>query len=127
MRAVATSQHFIPIALLIFLFKHLFNRVCNHSVLSFTTLDHLNAAYSMPAIKRCQGIYLHKIVDSRLEVINAKGLKLIASTDLLKMVSDWRTSVWLVALYALCEQRPVGDIVARTLRLRQIEGQFFGK
>jgi hypothetical protein len=81
----------------------------------------------MPAIKRCQGIYLHKIVDSRLEVINAKGLNLIASTDSLKMVSDWRTSVWLVALYALCEQRPVGDIVARTLGLRQIEGQFFGK
>src|SRR5262245_12266616 len=123
MRAVTTSQHFIPLSLLISVFPAL----RNHSILSFTTLDHLNAAYSMPAIKRCQGIYLHKIVDSRLEVINAKGLKFIASTDLLKMVSDWRTSVWTVALYALCEQRPVGDIVARTLRLRQIEGQFFGK
>ena len=81
----------------------------------------------MPAIKRCQGIYLHKIVDSRLEVINAKGLNLIASTDLLKIVSDWRTSSWFVERNALCEQRPVGDIVARTLRLRQVEGQFFGK
>jgi hypothetical protein len=126
MRAVATSQHLIPITLLIYLF-YLFNRSPNHYILSFTTLDHLNAAYSMPAIKRCQGIYLHKIVDSRLEVINAKGLNLIASTDLLKMVSDWRTSSWFVARNALCEQRPVGDIVARTLRLRQVEGQFFGK
>ena len=123
MRAVATSQHLIPISLLI----SFFNRLSNHYFLSFTTLDHLNAAYSMPAIKRCQGIYLHKIVDSRLEVINAKGLNLIASTDSLKMVSDWRTSSWLVARNALCEQRPVGDIVARTLRLRQVEGQFFGK
>jgi hypothetical protein len=99
MRAVTTSQHFIPISLLI----SLITAFRNHSTLSFTTLDHLNAAYSMPAIKRCQGIYLHKIVDSRLEVINAKGLKFIASTDLLKMVSDWRTSAWLVARYALCE------------------------
>jgi hypothetical protein len=57
----------------------------------------------MSAIKRCQGNYLHKIVDSRLEVINAKGLKLIASTDLLKKVSDWRTSACIVARYALCE------------------------
>jgi hypothetical protein len=57
----------------------------------------------MPAIKGCQGIYLHKIVDSRLEVINAKGLKLIASTDLLKTVSDWRTSAWFVARYAHSE------------------------
>jgi hypothetical protein len=57
----------------------------------------------MPAIKRCQGNYLHKIVDSRLEVINAKGLKLIASTDSLKMVSDWRTSAWRMARYALFE------------------------
>jgi hypothetical protein len=99
MRAVATSQHIIPLSLLISIFTVL----RNHSILSFTTLDHLNAAYSMPAIKRCQGIYLHKIVDSRLEVINAKGLKLIASTDLLKKVSDWRTQVWRVARYALCE------------------------
>jgi hypothetical protein len=126
MRAVATSQHFIPVALLIY-FSIFVNRSPNHYILSFTTLDHLNAAYSMPAIKRCQGIYLHKIVDSRLEVINAKGLNLIASTDLLKKVSVWRTSAWFVALYALCEQRPVGDIVARTLCLRQVEGQFFGK
>src|SRR5262245_19701078 len=102
MRAVATSQHFIPIPLLIFLLTSFLTVLRNHSTLTFTTLDHLNAAYSMPAIKRCQGIYLHKIVDSRLEVINAKGLKLIASTDLLKKVSDWRTSAWLVALYALC-------------------------
>jgi hypothetical protein len=99
MRAVATSQHFIPLSLLI----SLFTAFRNHSILSFTTLDHLNAAYSMPAIKRCQGIYLHKIVNSRLEVINAKGLKFIASTDSLKKVSDWRTAAWLVARYALCE------------------------
>src|SRR5215510_6388416 len=103
MRAVATSQHFIPISLLIFLLISFLTALRNHSTLSFTTLDHLNAAYSMPAIKRCQGIYLHKIVDSRLEVINAKGLKLIASTDLLKKVSDWRTSALFVARYALCE------------------------
>lgn len=76
-------------------------------MLSLTTLDHSNAAYSMPAIKRCQGIYPHKIVDSRLEVINAKGLKLKASTDLLKKVSDWRRSDQFVALYALCEQEAV--------------------
>src|SRR5215467_12875537 len=92
MRAVATSQHFIPISLLIFLIT--VSR--NHSILSFTTLDHLNAAYSMPAIKRCQGIYLHKFVDSRLEVINAKGLKFIASTDLLKrcQIGAHRPGLW---------------------------------
>jgi hypothetical protein len=79
----------------------------------------------MPAIKRCQGIYLHKIVDSRLEVINAKGLKFKASTDSLKRVSDWHRQTWSVTLYALCEQGAVGDIVARVFALAAEKGQFF--
>jgi hypothetical protein len=57
----------------------------------------------MPAIKRCQGLYLDIIVDLRLEVGNAKGLKFIASTDLLKMWSKCHSLDELGMIYTLCE------------------------